>query len=719
MSFDESLAKMNPPQREAVLHRGGPLLILAGAGTGKTRVITHRVASLIAEGTPPGRILAVTFTNKAAGEMQRRVDTLSPGLGRQVWIHTFHAFACRLLRQHGSALKLNPHFTIFDSDDQKKLIVQSLKELGLEDQKSRAGLYVALISRAKDDLLDSGSYAIHTLTSGDPFRETVAKVYEKYQGKLNAAGALDFGDLLLKAVELLRDHPSVAEYYQRYFMHMMVDEYQDTNHAQYFMTRTLSAQHKNLCVVGDPDQSIYEWRGASIRNIMEFERDFPGTKIVKLEQNYRSTKNVLAAADRVIQNNKTRKPKTLWTQRPDGEPVAVFEAENETGEARWAARRIQEFVSEGASLAEIAVFYRTNAQSRSFEEALRAYQIPHRVVGSVRFYERKEIKDALAYARILLNNTDSLSVGRVLNVPSRGIGKTSQEAIEKVAAERGLTLWEALRLPDVQARLTGPARRGVAEFQALLDGLARRKEELGASKLMTQILRSSGYIESLEQDTENDQEAAGRLDNLQELVNAMKEYEERAAAEGRTASLEEYLESVALHSGADDYDPDSPAVTLMTVHLAKGLEFPFVFLTGLEEGLFPIGSANATAEDLEEERRLCYVGMTRAKDQLVLTYASSRRLFGETYAALPSRFIFEAGLQARIPARSADPGIPDSEPPMPRGVLRVGQRVKHPEFGPGKVLERSGNGETMKVTVMFDTGRVKKLLVRYASLEPI
>jgi DNA helicase-2/ATP-dependent DNA helicase PcrA len=718
MEFPEILAKLNGPQREAVVYGDGPLLVLAGAGTGKTRVIAHRIAHLVATGVPPGRILAVTFTNKAAGEMQRRVDALVPGQGRQVWIHTFPAFACRLLRQHAFLIKLTPHFTIFDQDDQKKVVVEVLKEMGLEDQKSKAGLFVALISRAKDDLLDAGSYAIHTLTSGDPFRENVAKIYQRYQAKLAQAGALDFGDLLLKAVEILREHPSVAEYYQKYFLHLLVDEYQDTNHAQYVLTKTLSALHKNLCVVGDPDQSIYEWRGANIRNIMEFERDFAGAKVVKLEQNYRSTKTILSAADRVIQNNKTRKAKTLWTQRPDGEPVAVFEAGTEMEEARWIARRVQEFISQGASLSEIAVFYRTNAQSRSFEESFRAAQIPHRVVGAVRFYERKEIKDALAYARVLLNPADSVSLGRILNVPSRGIGKTSQEAVERFAALRGLTLWEALKRPEVQEKLSPGSRRGVGRFLSLLEELAAKKDSENAAHLMTEILKESGYLDSLEEEAETDAEGAARLDNLQELVNAMREYEEGAKADGRAATLEGYLEAVALQSDADAYDPDKPAVTLMTVHLAKGLEFPVVFLTGLEEGLFPIGAANSSPEDLEEERRLCYVGMTRAKDSLVLSYASTRRLFGEAYSNLPSRFIFEAGLEARIPPRRA-PGGPEREGLPRRGTLRIGQRVRHPDFGEGSVLERSGAGEMMKVTVRFDDGRIKKLLLRYAPLEPL
>jgi len=713
------LNDLNAPQREAVLHRGGPLLILAGAGTGKTRVITYRIASLIEEGVPGGRILAVTFTNKAAGEMQRRVDSLVPGLGRQVWIHTFHALSCRLLRQHAAVLKLSPHFTIYDQDDQKKVVIEALKELGLEDQRSRAGLYVALISRAKDDLLDAGSYAIYTLTSGDPFRETVAKVYALYQKKLAAAGALDFGDLLLKAVELLRDYPTVAQYYQQYFLHLLVDEYQDTNHAQYFLTKSLSAAHKNICVVGDPDQSIYEWRGATLRNILEFERDFPGARVVTLEQNYRSTKSILSAADRLIQNNRSRKEKTLWTERSHGEPASVFEALDENDEARWVTRRIQQFVEEGASLSDIAVFYRTNAQSRCFEEAMRSARIPHRVVGSVRFYERKEIKDALAYARVLVNPADAVSLSRILNVPARGIGKNSIQALEKAALLRGEPMLETIKRPEVQEKLPPASRRGVQRFLELLEGLSAQKEAIGACRLMSEILKESGYLRELEQEAQSDPEAAARLDNLQELINAMRDYEESAKAQGQPASLAGYLETVALQTAADDYDPNAPAVTLMTVHLAKGLEFPIVFLTGLEEGLFPIGAANSSQEDLEEERRLCYVGMTRAKDYLLLTYASSRRLFGEAYASLPSRFIFEAGLSAQIPPRRQEPGHPGAQPPAPRGIFRVGQRVRHPEFGEGRVLERSGSGSTAKVTVRFDSGTVKKLLIRYAALEPL
>jgi DNA helicase-2/ATP-dependent DNA helicase PcrA len=716
------LDALNPQQKEGVLHPGGPLLVLAGAGTGKTRVITYRIAHLISRGVAPDRILAVTFTNKAAGEMRRRIEELAPGKGALVWAHTFHAFAARLVRRHHDLLKLSRHFTIYDQSDQKRLVVEAMKAVGLEDQDKKASMYVSIISRAKDDLLDAQSYAIHAMTAADPARKTASDIYLAYQRKLDAAGALDFGDLLLKACELLRDHETVRTHYQHLFEHMLVDEYQDTNHAQYILTKTLAAKHRNLCVVGDDDQGIYSWRGANVRNILEFENDFPETKVVTLEQNYRSSSRILEAAGRVIRHNKSRKAKTLWTTKPAGEAVVVQELPSEMEEAGWVARRIQGLLNQGRSLRELAIFYRTNAQSRSFEEALRRAGLPYVIVGAMRFYERKEVKDALAYARLILNPADSTSLQRIINVPARGIGKTSLERIASFAEAQGSNLWEAFTRQAQIPQLTASCRRAAADLVHVVEKLRADAAGVTASRALALILEQTGYWAWLEGQVDTDAEAAGRLENLQELLNSAKEYEEKAPAD-EALDLSHYLEAVSLQTDLDAYDPNKPAVTLMTVHLAKGLEYPAVFLTGMEEGLFPIGSGHAAPEELEEERRLCYVGITRARELLHITYASTRRIFGQVYANLPSRFIVEA--QLLFQGSAASPAVFNSAPahvaPASRRLsscgAQAGMRVRHPDFGGGRVVDTAGSGDTLKVAVMFDDGRSAKFLARYAPLE--
>jgi len=732
------LDKLNPEQRAGATQLEGPVLVLAGAGTGKTRVITYRIARLIETGVPPEKILAVTFTNKAAAEMRKRIEELAPGHAAKVWVFTFHAFGARFIRENHAALGLPRFFTIYDASDQKKLVVDAMKELGLDDQKSKAGLYVSLISRAKDDLLDAGSYEIHAMTSIDQSRQTAAKIYKIYQRKLDQAGALDFGDLLLKTCQLLRDNAELREKWQNAFSHMLVDEYQDTNHTQYILTKTLAAKHKNVCVVGDDDQSIYSWRGANIRNILEFERDFPNTKVVTLERNYRSTARILEAAGLVIHHNKQRKPKKLWTEAADGDEIRVQELPNEAEEASWVVRRIQSEVEGGRSLKEIAVFYRTNAQSRSFEEAMRRARMAYKIVGAVRFYERKEIKDALAYARVVVNRGDSVSLDRIINCPPRGLGAKSLELVEAYAAKHGLTLWDAFWAHGQIEGLTPKAHSAVEEMTKTFVKLSETAATMSAGGAMALILEATGYWAWLESELETDPEAAGRLANLQELLNAVKEYDDRRKLDGLPSELGRYLEDITLQTDVDGQDDTVPSVTLMTVHLAKGLEYPVVFLTGLEEGLFPIGGGNATPDDLEEERRLCYVGITRARERLSLTYAATRRLFGQVYANLPSRFILEAKLfgaaqrevrpgaarfaptaPAQAPVAGAAPGL-SSVPAVRASVkgFKNGQRVKHPTFGRGVVADVSGAGETMKVTVRFDDGRVAKLLTRYAPLEP-
>ncbi|MDD2773621.1 MAG: UvrD-helicase domain-containing protein [Elusimicrobiales bacterium] len=736
------LKGLNPRQLEAVEHGRGPLLIIAGAGTGKTRTLTCRIAKLIADGVPPSRILAVTFTNKAAAEMRARIEALVPGRGSFVWMHTFHSFGARLLRQHAAAAGLRRDFLIYDDGDQKKIIGDILASLGREDEKNKAGLYINIISRAKDDLIDAGSYAIHAQTSPAPGRALAAEIYTRYEAALNAAGALDFGDLLRKAVELLRNNDAIREYYQEMFQHVLVDEYQDTNHAQYVLTRIMSEKHKNLCVVGDPDQSIYSWRGADIRNILEFERDFPNAKVVALELNYRSTSKILAAADTLIKYNLRRKPKNLYTENPAGEDVSVMELPSETDEARWVAREIMRLVDEdGASLRDIAVFYRTNAQSRSFEDVLRRMQIPHRLIGATRFYDRAEISDALAYARLLVNPQDPVSLSRVVNVPARGISKQTVDKLKIFAAERGVSFYDALAQSVQPAdlglagtgaapsyanplKLTAAALSAIKKFLELLETLHAEAQTASAAFIMQRALLLSGYWKSMEDACEknpHDKDAQSRMANLQELMNAMKEYEERRQDSGEEPSLPGYLQEVSLITPTDEASGRN-GVTLMTVHLAKGLEFPVVFVTGLEEGLFPIGSSDAPDDELEEERRLCYVAMTRARKRLFATHAATRRLFGKMYANLPSRFLFESKLMNQ--ADAVRPGADNMEfvaPPNPKvvpaGRALDGQRVRHAVYGTGRILSQSGSGENVKITVLFDQGGRQTFMLRYAPLE--
>jgi len=736
------LKGLNPRQLEAVEHGRGPLLIIAGAGTGKTRTLTCRIAKLIADGVPPSRILAVTFTNKAAAEMRARIEALVPGRGSFVWMHTFHSFGARLLRQHAAAAGLRRDFLIYDDGDQKKIIGDILASLGREDERNKAGLYINIISRAKDDLIDAGSYAIHAQTSPAPGRALAAEIYTRYEAALNAAGALDFGDLLRKAVELLRNNDAIREYYQEMFQHVLVDEYQDTNHAQYVLTRIMSEKHKNLCVVGDPDQSIYSWRGADIRNILEFERDFPNAKVVALELNYRSTSKILAAADTLIKYNLRRKPKNLYTENPAGEDVSVMELPSETDEARWVAREIMRLVDEdGASLKDIAVFYRTNAQSRSFEDVLRRMQIPHRLIGATRFYDRAEISDALAYARLLVNPQDPVSLSRVVNVPARGISKQTVDKLKIFAAERGVSFYDALAQSVQPAdlglagtgaapsyanplKLTAAALAAIKKFLELLETLHAEAQTASAAFIMQRALLLSGYWKSMEDACEknpHDKDAQSRMANLQELMNAMKEYEERRQDSGEEPSLPGYLQEVSLITPTDEASGRN-GVTLMTVHLAKGLEFPVVFVTGLEEGLFPIGSSDAPDDELEEERRLCYVAMTRARKRLFATHAATRRLFGKMYANLPSRFLFESKLMNQ--ADAVRPGADNMEfvaPPNPKvvpaGRALDGQRVRHAVYGTGRILSQSGSGENVKITVLFDQGGRQTFMLRYAPLE--
>jgi len=727
----ELFDNLNPPQREAVLHTEGPLLVLAGAGSGKTRVITARIAYLLSKGVNPWNILAVTFTNKAAGEMRHRVDTLCPGQGRAVWVSTFHAFCAQFLRVEAKAIgQWDSHFTIYDDSDQRALVKEALRELALDDKRNPPGQILGAIERAKDKLLDAESYAIHAQANADPFRERVASVYKVYQKKLLSANAMDFGDLIMRAVQSLRDNEVLREKYQKRFHYLLVDEYQDTNYAQHLLAKYLVGPSKNLCVVGDDDQSIYSWRGAVIRNILEFDKDYPGAKVVKLEQNYRSTQAILEASGRLIQRNELRGKKTLWTANAHGEPVRFQELANETEEAQFVVREISRLKDEGGrALKDFSIFYRTNAQSRLFEDALRRAVIPYTIIGALKFYERMEIKDALGYARVIVNPKDSLSLKRVLNVPARGLGKTTIAALEQYAATQGLTLWEACAQAARVSSLTSAARLSLQKFVELITGFRAREPEAGAERMIRQLLEESGYWSHIESEVDDDPQAAERLDNLQELVNAAKDFEDRARAEDRLASLTMFLEEVSLMTAVDTWKGEGGSVTLMTVHLAKGLEFPVVFLTGLEEGLFPIGDSAFAQEELEEERRLAYVGMTRAKESLYLSCAANRKLFGVSRMNIPSRFVEEAGLaptQRNVlsPVFEADSqpeyfSQVEEEPAGAPDRIKVGTRVSHPEFGDGKVIDREGSGLNAKITVLFNSGARKKLLLRYAPLQVI
>jgi DNA helicase-2/ATP-dependent DNA helicase PcrA len=772
MTLEEILSALNPKQLEAVMYSGGPCLIIAGAGTGKTKTLTCKIAKLIADGVAPSRILAVTFTNKAAKEMRDRIEVMAPGAAGRVWMHTFHSFAVRILRANAEAAGLSRDFVIYDETEQKKIVTLALEEMGLKDAKKEANYYVSAISRAKDDMLDCQDFYLHAQTSRNPRKMTAADVYKKYQAKLKAAGALDFGDLLIHTVNLLKNKEEVRNFYQSYFQYILVDEYQDTNRTQYTLVKILAAKHRNLCVVGDPDQSIYSWRGADIRNILEFEQDFNEAKIITLEQNYRSTQVILDASNKLIRKNKNRRDKNLFTEAKTGDPVCLRELATEGEEARWVANQILKLVDEdGLGLDDVAVFYRTNAQSRNFEDTLRRYQIPYRLIGSVRFYDRKEIKDILSYAKLLVNPQDTVSLLRVINTPRRGIGDSAQEALINYANANNTTLYRALKAGAFVEGLKPTAKRGAKEFVDLIENLALDMQMSPPSAVLAKLLEISGYQKAIEDELEKDPEAASRIGNLNELVNAVKEYEDRCHKEETEPTLSGYLQEVSLISGAEETaGSDKGAVTLMTVHLAKGLEFPAVFVTGLEEGLFPLNGKDD--DDMEEERRLCYVGMTRAKKILHMCYSATRRIFGKTYANLASRFLFDSGLMeleecphegferreigvkrgfwgsqdrwktsnsvsydnsvnykeidfsaARPVYRSCSPApaLPPQEEAAAQSAagsgVKAGSKVKHGVFGEGKVTQISGSGESAKITVIFNNGTRRVFMLAFAPLE--
>jgi DNA helicase-2/ATP-dependent DNA helicase PcrA len=726
---------LNPEQRQAVETTEGPLLVLAGAGSGKTRVLTSRIAYLIGVyGIPAEQILAVTFTNKAASEMKERVEKLLGPLAGDVSIGTFHSIGVRILRRDIGHLARNRGFVIYDDSDSIGVIKEVLKREGLDpkvhdprrirwqiDQWKNAGLLPpATADRARD--LD---------------QELISKLYGKYQQKLADAEALDFGDLLLLTAELFRKHPRVLQHYRQKYSYILVDEYQDTNGVQYGIIGQLAGEHRNLCVVGDPDQSIYAWRGADLRNILDFEKDYPDAKVIKLERNYRSTQPILAGASAVISNNLERKDKTLFTDREGGTPIRFLEAETDREEAQFVIRNMlianrNEHVPFGNQ----AILYRTNAQSRLFEEELLKYDVPYTIVGGQRFYDRAEIKDVMAYLRLLVNPRDDQALRRIVNKPTRGIGKTSFERVESMAAAKGLPLLEGMRIA-VETGIAGRASGKMAAFLDLVDVLANLRSAFSLDDLIARVLADTGYLRSLEK--EDTPESETRIDNLKELVSSARDFhvanEDELGDEDR-GELELYLDQVALISDLDSWEGRQDRVSLMTVHSAKGLEFPIVFLVGMEERIFPHASSSRDTAGLEEERRLCYVAMTRAMEHLFLTCAAERFRFGDRTYQSPSRFLQEipnelietlgtASRGSRSSASSSrssssssrfDYSYAQEEAGEGDGV-QVGTRVRHPVFGRGEVLAVLGVDLNQKLRIKFERAGVKTILVRFANLE--
>jgi ATP-dependent DNA helicase UvrD/PcrA len=715
---DSLLEGLNGPQREAVLHGEGPLLILAGAGSGKTRVLTHRIAHLVGSGQARhGEILAITFTNKAAQEMRERVEALVGGRARAMWVMTFHSACARMLRSDAERLGYTRGFTIYDEQDSLRLVKNCAEELDVDPKRFAPRGIRRQISDAKNGLLDAEAYRIKVSSF---FEQTAADVYELYEKRLHAANAMDFDDLLFRCVNLFELFPEVLERYRRSFRHVLVDEYQDTNRAQYRWLQLLCEEHRNLCVVGDDDQSIYRFRGADIRNILDFEDDFPDAQVVKLEQNYRSTQTILNASNAVIANNRARKDKFLWSELGEGEPVHVRELEDEHAEARFVVSEIERLVDQGESRDEIAVFYRTNAQSRVLEDMLVRYGVGYQVIGGTRFYERREIKDALAYLTLLVNPSDTVAFGRVVNEPKRGIGQTSQARITNYASTIGEPVWSVAAEPDKVPGLGTAAVKAVGRFMSVMERLRERAEGgAGVGDLLSETLDESGYTDALR--AERTVESQVRLENLEELVGVAREYD--VASE--EASVEEFLQQIALFSEQDNLRDEQGIVTLMTMHNAKGLEFGIVFIIGLEDGVFP-HMRSIESGDLEEERRLAYVGITRAKRVLYLTHARTRALFGNRDWNLRSRFIDEIPLELTDrdedapvgPAAAATWGGGASVPEPGGGggaAFALGDDVVHAQFGDGVVTGIEPGG--LVVVRFAGDGSERKLMADYAPLK--
>lgn len=726
---------LNDRQCEAVKHTEGPLLITAGAGSGKTKVLTCRIAHLLELGVAPYRILAITFTNKAAKEMKERVTNLVGAQADSIWLSTFHSFCAKLLRFEVDGFHgYTRNFTIYDSSDQLVLVKDCLKKLNLDDKQFMPRSVLGTISSAKNVLMDAKAFAAQ---ASDFYEQKVADVYALYQEKLRENNAVDFDDLLFLAVRLLQEKEDVREKYQSRFQYILVDEYQDTNHAQYALTKILAARWRNICVVGDADQSIYAWRGADIRNIIDFTRDYPDAASIKLEQNYRSTKTILHAANAVIDNNESRPKKTLWTENPAGNKIIHYQAQTEHDEADYIAGVIynrHEISHE--PYGDMAILFRTNAQSRVLEEKLMRYAIPYTMVGGTKFYDRKEIKDVLAYLRLLYNPEDSLSLTRIINVPKRNIGATTMEHVAAYAEEQGISLFEALSSTD-EIPVTKRARTSLENFAAMIFDLLNDIEDKDVLSLIETVIKQTGYGDMLDKEAEHDPQGESRKENVGEFLSVAKDYMDS----NPDGNLQDFLENVALVSDVDDFESSDSKVTLMTLHAAKGLEFPVVFLTGLDEGLFPHSRTLLDPAQIEEERRLAYVGITRAERQLYVTNATTRTMYGRISAYMPSRFLAEIPpqLMEDYHRKSA---MPQSRTTAVPGKQRVsiltkpvasslpkkhavtdtfakGDKVRHKIWGIGTVLDVIGEGTNMQMKIQFPTKGVRQVVVKYAPLEKI
>lgn len=720
---DALLEGLNEPQRQAVLHEAGPLLVLAGAGSGKTRVLTHRIANLLRTGKArPGEILAITFTNKAAQEMRERVETVVGPRTRAMWVMTFHSANARILRAEADKLGYTRGFTIYDEQDSLRLVKRCAEELEIDTKRYAPRGIKRQISDAKNQLLDAAGYREKVSSF---FEQTAADVYDLYERRIHTMNAMDFDDLLLRSVNLFELFPEVRQRYTNQFRHILVDEYQDTNRTQYRWLELLAEDHRNLMVVGDEDQSVYRFRGADIRNILDFQKDFPDAEVIRLEQNYRSTQRILSVANAVISHNKERLGKNLWTDQGEGDLPVIRELEDEHNEARYVAGEVERLVDEGMSRDEIAVFYRTNAQARVLEDTLVRYGVSYQVIGGTKFYERAEIKDALGYLTWLTNPSDAVSFARVVNSPKRGIGDTTQSRILSHANTVGEQVWEIALRPDIVPGLGSAAVKAVGRFMSVMERLKERVETASVAELLQETLDESGYMEALR--AERTIEAEGRIDNLEELVGVAREYD--ATAEEPT--IEEFLQQIALFSQQDDLTSEEGIVTLMTIHNAKGLEYPVVFLIGMEQGVFP-HMRSIESGDVEEERRLAYVGMTRAKQKLYMTYARQRSLHGGSQWNLPSEFLEEipADLAERQQSEQRTFGRPQAtrtwesssstaapatrREPTPGASFSVGEDVVHARFGDGVVTGVDPGGVVM---VRFTDGSEKKLMADYAPLK--
>ncbi|PJM94271.1 DNA helicase PcrA [Streptomyces sp. CB01373] len=760
------LEGLNDNQRAAVVHSGSPLLIVAGAGSGKTRVLTHRIAHLLAErGAHPGQILAITFTNKAAGEMKERVEQLVGPRASAMWVMTFHSACVRILRRESKKLGFTSSFSIYDAADSKRLMALVCRDLDLDPKRYPPKSFSAKISNLKNELIDEEDFAAQAT---DGFEKTLAQAYALYQSRLREANALDFDDLIMTTVNLLRAFPDVAEHYRRRFRHVLVDEYQDTNHAQYALVRELvgTGEHSpdvadvppaeddlrpaELCVVGDADQSIYAFRGATIRNILQFEEDYPDATTILLEQNYRSTQTILSAANAVIERNESRRPKNLWTNAGAGARITGYVADTEHDEAQFVAEEIDRLTDAGeAKAGDVAVFYRTNAQSRVFEEIFIRVGLPYKVVGGVRFYERKEVRDVLAYLRVLANPEDSVPLRRILNVPKRGIGERAEAMIDALAQRERISFPQALRRVDEAYGMAARSTNAVKRFNTLMEDLRTIVESgAGPATVLEAVLERTGYLGELQASTDPQDET--RIENLQELAAVALEFEQERG-EGEPVALSDFLEQVALVADSDqipDEEDGDGVITLMTLHTAKGLEFPVVFLTGMEDGVFPHMRALGQTKELEEERRLAYVGITRARERLYLTRSAMRSAWGQPSYNPPSRFLEEiptthvdwkrtggSGFASSGPASSVAASLSSSRSrssasgasgfatrrtsEKPVAALAVGDRVTHDQFGLGTVVAVAGTGDKAQATIDFGDGKAKRLLLRYAPVEKL